>query len=158
MRVPRVSSSLDGARDRRREGVTLTRRAFAAGAIVTAAGVVFHAASDFVMNEASAAPGSSVFIYLCTAPIVASPVAAPQVIIENFTFSPAELTVAVGTEVTWENRDDIPHTVTSEDKTTFASGFLDTGDRFSIRFTTPGTYPYFCSVHPMMTAKVIVQS
>lgn len=77
--------------------------------------------------------------------------------IDNFSFSPATITVAVGTTIRWTNRDDIPHTVVSEDKTTFKSKVLDTDEQFTYTFTKPGTYSYFCSIHPKMTAKVVVQ-
>jgi plastocyanin len=80
-----------------------------------------------------------------------------EVKIDNFSFSPQALTVAAGTTVKWTNRDDIPHTVVSEDKTTFKSKVLDTDDSFSFTFSKPGTYTYFCSIHPKMTAKVVVQ-
>jgi len=80
-----------------------------------------------------------------------------EVKIDNFSFSPAVLTVAPGTTVKWINRDDIPHTVVSDDKSTFKSKALDTDDTFTFTFTKPGTYDYFCSIHPKMTAKVIVQ-
>jgi plastocyanin len=80
-----------------------------------------------------------------------------EIKIDNFAFAPAEMTVTPGTTVRWVNRDDIPHTVVSEDKTTFKSKALDTDDTFSHTFNKPGTYAYFCSVHPKMTAKVIVQ-
>lgn len=76
--------------------------------------------------------------------------------IDNFSFGPAAITVAVGTTVTWTNRDDIPHTVVSDDKV-FKSKVLDTDEKFSYTFAKPGTYPYFCSIHPKMTGKVIVQ-
>jgi plastocyanin len=76
--------------------------------------------------------------------------------IDNFSFGPAAITVPVGTTVTWTNRDDIPHTVVSDDKV-FKSKVLDTDEKFSYTFSKPGTYPYFCSVHPKMTGKVIVQ-
>ncbi len=79
-----------------------------------------------------------------------------EVKIDNFSFGPATLIVAVGTTVTWTNRDDIPHTVVSDDKV-FKSKVLDTDEKFSFTFTKPGTYPYFCSVHPKMTGKVVVQ-
>jgi amicyanin len=79
-----------------------------------------------------------------------------KVKIDNFSFGPATLTVAVGTTVTWTNRDDIPHTVVSEDKA-FKSKVLDTDEKFSFTFTKAGTYPYFCSIHPKMTGKVVVQ-
>ncbi|MBZ5613141.1 MAG: cupredoxin family copper-binding protein [Acidobacteriia bacterium] len=83
--------------------------------------------------------------------------AALQITIDNFSFAPATLTIAPGTEVTWVNHDDIPHTVVSEDRTTFKSRALDTDEKFSFTFSKPGTYTYFCSIHPKMTAKVIVQ-
>jgi amicyanin len=79
-----------------------------------------------------------------------------EVKIDNFSFGPAALTVAVGTTVTWTNRDDIPHTVVSDDKA-FKSKVLDTDEKFSFTFTKPGTYGYFCSIHPKMTGKVVVQ-
>ena len=76
--------------------------------------------------------------------------------IDNFTFGPTELTVPVGTTVMWANHDDIPHTVVSTDKA-FKSKVLDTDEKFSFTFSTPGTFPYFCSIHPKMTGKVVVQ-
>jgi plastocyanin len=83
--------------------------------------------------------------------------AGDEVKIDNFTFAPGEITVGKGTTVKWVNRDDIPHTVVSDDKTTFKSKPLDTDDKFSYTFTKEGTYSYFCSIHPKMTAKVIVK-
>jgi plastocyanin len=79
-----------------------------------------------------------------------------EVKIDNFSFGPATLTVAAGTTVTWTNRDDIPHTVVSDDKV-FKSKVLDTDEKFSFMFMKPGTYGYFCSIHPKMTGKVVVQ-
>jgi len=79
-----------------------------------------------------------------------------EVKIDNFTFGPAELTVRAGTTITWTNRDDIPHTVVSTDKV-FKSKVLDTDEQFSSTFSTPGTFTYFCSIHPKMTGKVVVQ-
>ena len=76
--------------------------------------------------------------------------------IDNFSFGPADLTVAAGTTVKWTNRDDIPHTVVSTDGV-FKSKALDTDDSFAYRFDKAGTYPYFCSLHPKMTGKVIVK-
>src|SRR5271165_5847580 len=69
--------------------------------------------------------------------------------IDNFSFSPAVITVPVGTTVRWTNHDDIPHTVVSDDKA-FKSKVLDTDEQFTYTFTKPGTYSYFCSVHPKM--------
>lgn len=83
---------------------------------------------------------------------------ASEVKIDNFSFGPSALNVSVGTTVTWTNRDDIPHTVVSaDDPKVFKSKVLDTDEKFSFTFTKAGTYPYFCSIHPKMTAKVIVQ-
>jgi amicyanin len=81
---------------------------------------------------------------------------ATEITIDNFTFGPAETKVPVGATVTWTNRDDIPHTVVSTDKV-FKSKVLDTDQKYSFTFATPGTYTYFCSIHPKMTGKVIVQ-
>jgi plastocyanin len=87
--------------------------------------------------------------------------AAPQTVevkIDNFSFGPAALTIPAGTTVTWTNRDDIPHTVVSTDEPKlFKSKVLDTDEKFSFTFTKPGTYAYFCSIHPKMTGKVIVE-
>ena len=77
--------------------------------------------------------------------------------IDNFAFSPAVITVAPGTTVRWTNRDDIPHTVVSDDKSTFKSKVMDTDEQFTFTFAKPGTYSYFCSIHPHMTGKVVVQ-
>jgi plastocyanin len=79
-----------------------------------------------------------------------------EVKIDNFSFGPTPLVVAVGATVTWTNRDDIPHTVVSNDKV-FKSKALDTDDKFSFTFTKAGTYPYFCSLHPKMTGQIVVQ-
>src|SRR6266436_524473 len=81
---------------------------------------------------------------------------ATEVKIDNFSFGPGTLTVPVGTTVTWTNRDDIPHTVVSTDSV-FKSKVLDTDEKFSYTFGKAGTFPYFCSIHPKMTGKVIVQ-
>jgi plastocyanin len=79
-----------------------------------------------------------------------------EVKIDNFVFGPQTLTVPVGATVTWTNKDDIPHTVVSTDGV-FKSKVRDTDEKFSYTFTKAGTYPYFCSVHPKMTGKVVVQ-
>jgi plastocyanin len=82
--------------------------------------------------------------------------ASAEVKVDNFSFGPATVTVAVGTTVTWTNRDDIPHTIVSTDKV-FKSKVLDTDEKFSFTFSKAGTYPYFCSIHPKMTGSVVVQ-
>jgi plastocyanin len=76
--------------------------------------------------------------------------------IDNFSFGPGTLTVPVGTTVTWTNRDDIPHTAVSTDGT-FKSKVMDTDEQFSFTFRKAGNFPYFCSIHPKMTGRVVVQ-
>jgi plastocyanin len=85
----------------------------------------------------------------------AAPATDATVRIDNFTFGPKVLTVKAGTKVTWVNQDDIPHTVVDKSKA-FRSKPLDTDDRYSFTFTQPGTYDYFCGLHPHMTAQVVV--
>ena len=75
--------------------------------------------------------------------------------IKDFSFQPKLVTVPVGAKVVWVNKDEEPHTVVSTDKT-FLSRALDTDDTFAFTFNMPGTYEYFCSVHPRMTAKIVV--
>jgi plastocyanin len=80
----------------------------------------------------------------------------PQVKIDNFSFTPKLITVKTGAEVTWVNHDDIPHNVISTNKS-FASPVLDTDQKFSYTFTKPGEFPYYCSIHPHMTGKVVAR-
>jgi plastocyanin len=89
--------------------------------------------------------------------VVAARAADSEVKIDNFAFLPQRLAVKAGTTVTWTNADDSPHTVVSGTKL-FKSKALDTDDRFSFTFTTPGAYDYFCSVHPHMTGTVVVEA
>src|SRR5438876_428142 len=70
-----------------------------------------------------------------------------SITIDNFSFSPTPVTVPVGTTLTWTNHDDVPHTVVSDDQQ-FKSKALDTDEKFSHTFSKPGTYSYFCSIHP----------
>ncbi|MBS0382851.1 MAG: cupredoxin family copper-binding protein [Proteobacteria bacterium] len=79
-----------------------------------------------------------------------------QVDIRQFHFRPAQLVVPVGAKVTWTNHDEEPHTVTSAGAQFKDSPALDTDDSYSAVFTKPGTYAYFCSVHPFMTATIVV--
>jgi plastocyanin len=91
-----------------------------------------------------------------TANATATNPSANQVSIDNFTFSPQTLTVVVGASVTWLNRDDVPHSVVSNDKL-FKSELLDTDEKYSFKFTKPGEYSYFCGIHPHMTGKIVVK-
>src|SRR5262245_37409962 len=86
----------------------------------------------------------------------AGPAADVAVKIGNFTFGPQELKVKAGTTVTWTNEDDIPHTVVSPNN--FRSKVLDTDATYAFTFTTPGTYKYFCSLHPHMTGTIVVEA
>ena len=79
------------------------------------------------------------------------------VTIDNFSFSPATLTVPAGTTVTWTNHDDIPHNIAEHDQK-FKSKALDTDESFSYTFTEAGTYEYFCGLHPKMVGKIIVEA
>jgi len=98
--------------------------------------------------------GVAALLLLATTPAGAEDV---SVKIGNFTFGPQELKVKSGATVTWTNEDDIPHTVTSTTMA-FKSKALDSDDKFSFTFTTPGTYQYFCSLHPHMTGTIVVEA
>jgi amicyanin len=82
---------------------------------------------------------------------------ASAVSIDNFTFTPPSVTIKAGTTVTWINKDDIPHGIASSNNAFTKSKALDTDDSYSFTFTTPGTYQYFCYVHPHMTGTIVVQ-
>jgi plastocyanin len=91
-------------------------------------------------------------------PLRAANAAEASISIDNFTFTPAELTVVAGTQVTWINHDDIPHLVVdSKDPQAMKSPPLDTGDKFAFIFAKPGRYPYFCALHPHMQGTVVVK-
>lgn len=101
-------------------------------------------------------------IALCAALVAvwsSAPASAADIAVKiaNFTFSPQKLTVKAGSKVTWTNEDDIPHTVNASSQT-FKSGPLDTDQKFSFTFTTPGTYQYFCALHPRMTGIIVVEA
>jgi plastocyanin len=75
--------------------------------------------------------------------------------IDNFVFTPAELTIKPGATVTWKNDDDIPHTIVAKGRQ-FRSKALDTGDAFSFTFAEPGRFDYFCGLHPHMVGTILV--
>ncbi len=86
----------------------------------------------------------------------------PRVLIKNFAFHPAELEVTVGATVEWINQEEaVPHTVTSGSPGyptgVFDSGRLSPGDSFRFTFKQPGTYEYFCNIHPRMRGRIIVK-
>ena len=121
--------------------------------------------SHFRLAAARLAISRAVVVAMLSGPIlgamlafgaVAAQDATNVITIDNFTFSPKELTVAVGTTVKWVNHDDIPHTIVQK-KTTFRSKALDTDDSYSYTFTSAGDFDYFCGLHPHMVGKVIVK-
>lgn len=94
----------------------------------------------------------------CVAANAAPPQGKPHAIaIQNFAFVPKTVTVPAGTRVVWTNRDEEPHTVTSAGNQFTSSKALDSGDVYAATFTKPGTYAYYCSIHPMMVGTIIVQ-
>ena len=95
-------------------------------------------------------------VYGQTAATEAAAADANEIVIQNFAFEPATLTVKAGTKVTWVNRDEEPHTATATDKR-FNSKTLENGDQFSMEFNQPGIYKYYCALHPKMTGQVIVK-
>jgi amicyanin len=80
-----------------------------------------------------------------------------EIQIDNFRFTPASITVPAGAVVTWINKDDVPHIVVTKNGKAFKSPVLDTDQKFTHTFAQPGTYEYYCSIHPKMAGKVIVQ-
>jgi plastocyanin len=129
--------------------------------------VVDSALADSAPAAAGSAGSMGAMQMLSGAPVVAkasggaaspSPSdAVSEVKIDNFSFTPAKITVKAGTQVTWTNKDDIPHTVDST-QGKFKSGALDTDQKFQFRFTDAGEYPYFCRMHPKMTGSIVVQA
>ena len=83
---------------------------------------------------------------------------ARAVSIANFTFNPQTITVKAGTKITWTNNDDIPHGIAWSNGGFARSKALDTGDSAGFTFTTPGTYQYFCYIHPHMVGTVVVEA
>jgi amicyanin len=106
---------------------------------------------------------SVVVIAALTAAILAAPGVEPassptvtEVKIDNFSFNPPVLKVKAGSTVHWTNRDDLPHNVVAEDKA-FRSKVMDTDEQFSFTFDKPGTYAYFCGLHPKMKGTITVE-
>jgi plastocyanin len=121
--------------------------------------------TQFRSAAARFAISRAVFVAMLLGPILGATLAVAAVAaqdatnvitIDNFIFTPPELTVAVGTTVKWVNHDDIPHLVVNKDKV-FRSQALDTDDSYSFTFTSAGTFDYFCGLHPHMVGKVIVK-
>jgi plastocyanin len=103
---------------------------------------------------------AAAFVAAALLPLALTPTAAAEdatVKIDNFTFAPQKLTVKAGTTITWLNEDDIPHTVVAT-TLAFRSKAMDTDDKFTFTFSTPGTFEYFCSLHPHMTGTIVVEA
>lgn len=132
-------------------------RLFGAAAIAAALGVGSLAPAASAQPTTPSMPGMEHMAV--PAGQAAVPAAGPnQIVINNFAFGPATLTVKRGTTVTWINKDGDAHLVTAVGaKPLFSSNPLDTGDSFSFTFNAPGTYAYFCKIHPTMKGVVIVQ-
>ena len=125
--------------------------------LLAGAGVAFHLLGQAPPADAAMALGPMDHGHR---QLAAEPAAAPAnvVAIRDFSFGPTALTVAIGTKVVWTNQDDDPHTVTSDaDPKVLESPALDTGDSFAFTFTKPGTYRYFCALHPHMQGIIVVQ-
>lgn len=104
--------------------------------------------------------GAIAFYGVAVSCMAADAVAAKKayaVSIENFAFAPKALTVPVGTRVVWTNKDEEPHVVTSAGALFASSKALDSGDTYAVTFSKPGTYAYYCSIHPVMVGTIIVQ-
>ena len=91
------------------------------------------------------------------APALAAGTTDTRVEIHNFMFAPASLTVHPGTRVVWANKDEEPHTITSAGSLLTSSAALDTDDTYAVTFSKPGTYAYYCSIHPMMVGTIVVK-
>jgi plastocyanin len=120
--------------------------------------------SNLRLAAARFTPGRAVVVAMLLGPLVGASLAfgavsaedANVVTVDNFVFTPPELTIAVGTTVKWVNHDDIPHSVVDNNKA-FRSKALDTDDSYSFTFASAGTFSYFCGLHPHMVGKVIVK-
>jgi len=164
--APASAASRTDQRSTAREA--LVRRALAGvagmGAVAAALALIAVPGSAEAKNKIhmpTAAAANAAFLtgYKAAAPMAAAamPMSGVAVKIANYAFAPAKLTVSVGTTVTWTNEDTAPHTVTiSSGPVKFSSPSLNKGDTFSYTFKTPGTYSYYCAVHPNMTATVLV--
>ena len=126
---------------------------FTGSALGLVAIVLVMTLSGAAASSASQPRGAS---GMTASPEASTGASATEVMIDHFAFTPGVVTVRAGTQVTWINHDDIPHTVDST-QGKFKSAALDTDDKFSFTFSDSGAYGYFCSVHPVMTGKVIVK-
>lgn len=135
----------------------MARRTSVLTAIIVGAGLLLALALSALTSPQ--AHGRSSVLSLDAGSTVVAPSSKVAVKIQMYAFSPAQLTITQGTTVTWTNYDTAPHTVTvSSGPVTFSSPELEKGQSFTYTFTTPGTYSYYCAVHPDMTATVVVKA
>ena len=125
-------------------------------AVATATSALFLAACAGPTATTAPTATAAVAASAPAAPGPDAPVASNTVAIQNFEFSPATVTVKAGTTITWTNQDSDAHTVTSMNNGPLHSPPLNTGQAFHYTFTTPGRFDYLCTIHPFMTATVVV--
>ena len=121
--------------------------------------VVFAAFVIHAVYSRSSGDSTAPVVAKAPAPGTSQPSGSTALVtIDNFHFQPQNLEIAVGTMVTWQNNDDVPHTASSgSEPQAFESGALDTDEKFSFTFRAPGRYRYYCKLHQHMTGAVIVK-
>jgi plastocyanin len=111
-----------------------------------------------MITKKSLAAFAAVSLFACAAALSSDARSPTKITIGNFTFSPATLDVPAGTSLVFVNEDDVPHTVFGSDKDSpLRSPAMDTDDKYSVVMAKPGTYHYFCSLHPHMTGTIVVK-
>jgi len=145
------SLNINGRTSKRRIATALV-----AGTVALGIGSVGATDSAHAVQSASVT-NSTAAVSTAAHGILKAPAAVQQVAIAGFAYSPASLTVSVGTTVTWTNGDRAPHTVTSSGSGPLASPTLHQGGTYSYTFTQPGTYAYYCAIHPFMHGTVTVK-
>jgi plastocyanin len=131
----------------------LNRLKIALAGLMTALVAVAVVGGARTQAAAAALPSATPSV---TNTVVAEDKPAAEIKIDNFTFSPAQLTVTAGTTVRWVNKDDLPHNIVADDKS-FKSKTMDTDEAFTYTFTKAGTFKYFCGLHPKMQGSVVVK-
>jgi plastocyanin len=129
-----------------------------AGGIIAAGGIGVAVRILDPFSAEAAIPHHAMMSDAPRRPPIHAAAAANEIVIDNFSFGPAQLKVPAGTKVVWTNDDSDPHTIVSEaDPKLFKSPPLDTGDSFAFTFDKLGTYRYFCTIHPRMQGTVVVE-
>jgi len=116
--------------------------------------------TNSLMQRTLAAAAGAALLTIAGSALAQQPAAASsaEILIENFKFVPATMTVAPGAAVTWNNHDEEPHNIVNIDTPRrFRSQAIDGGDKYTFVFDQPGTYKYICAVHPHMEGTVVVK-